>query len=299
MKACQIRVPGSTANLGPGFDSIGLAVNRYLTLDAKPAENWRFQYVQQEYLDLPTDETNLIYKSMVFALNHLEVELENRACEIVVHSDIPLARGLGTSAAATVAGIELANILYNLHLTIEEKTRIGSLYEGHPDNIGASLYGGLTIASHTEEETFIVPCGSLPLDLLIVVPETQLLTSISRGKLPETLSFREAVKASSYANVLIAALLKGDLETAGAMMKRDLFHQPYRRQLVPQIDAMMSFIKPYKQCGAALSGAGPSVLLFLEKGKAKVLQPELRAHFPSCLIEELEPDREGLSVSFK
>lgn len=294
----QIRVPGSTANLGPGFDSIGLAINRYLTLDVSYSDQWVFNYVQEDHADLPSNESNLIYQVMDYTLNYLDVPKKQVACELIIHSELPLARGMGSSAAAVMAGIELANIVYNLNLSLEEKARIGSLYEGHPDNVGASLYGGLTIGSHTDEETFIVQWGSFPFEMLIVVPDVQLLTSISRGKLPEAMTFRESVQASSYSNVLIAALLQGNLELAGKMMQRDLFHQPYRRELVPQLEELTSFIEKEATCGIALSGAGPSVLIFLEPELAETTLPRLKDHFPNCAIEHLKPETKGLQVTF-
>lgn len=296
MTPFMIRVPGSTANLGPGFDSIGLAVNRYLTLNVKPAANWCFHYLQPEYSVLPSDETNLIYKVLRFTTDHLGIHEKCPACEVEVDCELPLARGLGSSAAAVVAGIELANRLYDLKLTAEVKGRIGSLYEGHPDNIGASLYGGLTIGTHSDEDTFIVPWGTLPLDLVIVVPKVQLLTSVSRGQLPKQMPYRQAVRASSLSNVLIAALLKGDLNLAGEMMQRDLFHHPYREELVPQLRAVRDFLAHHANCGVALSGAGPSVIIFMEKGQAQALRLDLIHAFPDCEIETLMPVEKGLEV---
>jgi homoserine kinase len=298
MKPFCIRVPGSTANLGPGFDSVGLAINRYLTLNVKPSTQWDFQYTQSEYSDLPSDENNLIYRVLDFTTDYLGLNKKDFACLVDIDCDLPLARGLGSSAAAVVAGIELANQLYELDLSYETKARIGSLYEGHPDNIGASLYGGLTIGSHSEKETFIVPWGTVPLDLLIVVPKVQLLTSVSRGQLPAQMCYRQAVEASSLANVLIAALLKGDLELAGKMMQRDLFHHPYRQDLVPQLREVARFFVNQENCGVALSGAGPSVMVFLEKGRAHGLMPSLIQKFPDCEIDCLKPVENGVEVIF-
>jgi homoserine kinase len=296
MKPFSIRVPGSTANLGPGFDSIGLAINRYLTLKVKPSTQWHFKYSQSDYAELPSDENNLIYKVLDYTTHFLGIDQRSVPCEVEIDCELPLARGLGSSAAAVVAGIELANRLYDLDLSNEMKARIGSLYEGHPDNIGASLYGGLTIGSHSEEETFIVQWGTVPLDLLIVVPKVQLLTSVSRGQLPTQLSYGQAVQASSLANVLIAALLKGDLKMAGQMMRRDLFHHPSRQKLVPQLKEVERFFKNQGNCGVALSGAGPSVMVFLEVGQAQALKPTLIQQFPDCEIDCLKPVAEGLEV---
>ncbi|WEG10828.1 homoserine kinase [Pullulanibacillus sp. KACC 23026] len=297
MKGFRIVVPGSTANLGPGFDSIGLAINRYLTLDAVPSKRWQFNYVQSDYQNLPRDESNLIAQVVDYTLVYSGVKKDDRAFQVTIDCELPLARGLGSSAAATVAGIELANLLYGLDLSIEEKARIGSLYEGHPDNIGASLYGGLTIGTHSSEETFIIPWGAIPLELVIVVPRPQLLTSHSRAQLPESMSFKESVQASSYANVLIASLLKGDLEMAGEMMRRDLFHHPYRKRLVPQLEETLALLENEVDCGAALSGAGPSVLVFMKEGKSKELFPYLTKAFPDCEVECLFPEAKGLTVT--
>jgi len=296
MTPFMIRVPGSTANLGPGFDSLGLAVNRYLTLNVQSAATWHFNYVQSEYTELPSDENNLIYKVLDYTIQYLGIAKKEFACEVEVECELPLARGLGSSAAAVVAGIELANCLYHLNLSNEMKARIGSLYEGHPDNIGASLYGGLTIGTHSQDDTFIVPWGPLPLDLLIVVPKVQLLTSVSRGQLPAHLGYSQAVQASSFANVLVAALIKGDLKLAGEMMNKDLFHHPYREKLVPQLEEVRRFFDNQANCGIALSGAGPSVMVFLEEGRAATIRPSLLQRFPDCEIDCLRPVATGVEV---
>lgn len=293
-----IKIPGSTANLGPGFDSIGLAINRYLTLEATSSDQWQFYYKSSEYKDIPRGEDNLIYKAFQFTAVYKDIRGPLPACHVLVESELPLARGLGSSAAAVVAGIELADLLLDLSLTKKEKVRIGSLYEGHPDNIGASIYGGLTVASHLEKDTVLIPCGTPQWDLAIMVPPHQLLTSTSRSILPSGMAFRDAVKASSIANVLVASLLTGDYKNAGDMMSRDLFHEPYRRSIIPELAQMEAFVSENKDVyGAALSGGGPSVMLYLKPEKSVALVETLKREFPQYDIERLNAVKEGSTVT--
>lgn len=298
MAKWKIKVPGSTANLGPGFDSIGLAINRYLTIEATPDDRWRFTYSNREYQDLPTDEDNLIYKAVKHTAIYKGITDSLPGCHVTIHSDLPLARGLGSSAAAIVAGIELANVLLDLSLSQSEKVRIGSLFEGHPDNIGASICGGLTVASHIEnDETFIIPCGSPKMALAIMVPPNQLLTSLSRGVLPRDLSFKKAVKGSSVANVMVAALLKGDYNMVGQMMSRDVFHEPYRSSLIPDLDKIKKLVRLNDNVyGASLSGGGPSIMLYLKQETSHRTVKELKLSFSNYSIDLLQIEREGSTV---
>ncbi|GGE40514.1 homoserine kinase [Pullulanibacillus camelliae] len=296
MKRWKMRVPGSTANLGTGFDSIGLAIDRYLTLDIHWANDWNFSYVTPGHEMLPNGKANLIYKTLVYTLNHWDVEADDRACHVTIESELPLARGLGSSAAAIVAGIELANILYELRLTSEEKVRVASLLEGHPDNAAASVYGGLTIGTHDDTETVVLPCGSIDVDLICVVPDEQLLTEASRQVLPEYMNFRKAIKGSSLANVMVAALLRGDYEKAGEMMIRDVFHQPYRHSLVPHLLPLIEFASERHIYGVALSGAGPAVMCYVKKGTGPAILSDLQHAFNRYEMELLQIDREGVMV---
>lgn len=297
MKKWVIKIPGSTANLGPGFDSIGLAINRYLTLEATLADQWFFAYHSPEFDEIPNNEDNLIYKAFKFTADYKDIPSHDAACHVSIDCELPLARGLGSSASAVVAGIELANVLLGLSLSLEEKVRIGSLYEGHPDNIGASIHGGLTVATHLENETVLIPCGKPDLDLAIIVPKHQLLTSTSRNILPNGLPFRDAVKASSIANVLVASLLTKDYQSAGEMMTRDLFHEPYRRAIVPDLEKIQTFVEQNEEVyGAALSGGGPSVIVYLKKDKGQDVAKRLKKEFPQSTIEVLQIEGAGSIV---
>ncbi|WP_100373915.1 homoserine kinase [Bacillus sp. FJAT-45037] len=291
----MITVPGSTANLGPGFDSVGLAVDRYLTLIVKPAEKWLFTSSSPDLADVPTDEQNLIYKVARHVADTYEETLA--PCEVEMTSDIPLTRGLGSSAAAIVAGIELANQQMGNRLSVEEKVRLASLWEGHPDNVAASIYGGLVVGTHTEESTHVLYGGVPEVDLVIVVPKHELLTKKARGVLPESLPFKEAVRGSSVANVLVSALLQRNYQAAGEMMSADVFHHPYRQELVPHLDEVIRVVKTEtKAYGAALSGAGPTVFCLAPLHEGPSVQNVLQRFFPEFEVSVLPPAKHGIQV---
>ncbi|WP_027410080.1 homoserine kinase [Anoxybacteroides tepidamans] len=290
----KIVVPASTANLGPGFDSIGLAVSRYLVLEARRANGWKFVPRSAEVQAIPNGTDNLIFQVAERIAQRYGGALP--PCAVDVYSNIPFTRGLGSSAAAVVAGIELANELLGLSLTMEEKLRFASCYEGHPDNVGASLYGGLVVGSHLQEETVIVHMPNVELDLVAVIPSYELETKKAREVLPISFSRAEAVEASAVSNVLVAALLTKNWELAGRMMDRDLFHQPYRRALIPELPVVQRLAKEYGAFGVALSGAGPTVLCFAEPGKGEQLKEKLSHHIQHCAVELLSVEPQGSHV---
>ncbi|MDE8565357.1 homoserine kinase [Anoxybacillus rupiensis] len=290
----KIVVPASTANLGPGFDSLGLAVSRYLELEVHKGDEWRFIPQTAEVQTIPQGTENLIFQVAERLARQYGRALP--PCVVKVSSDIPFTRGLGSSAAAVVAGIELANELADLSLTIEEKIRLAATYEGHPDNVGASLYGGLVIGSHRNEETTIVHLSDIDLDLVAVIPSYELETKKARSVLPQSFTRAEAVEASAISNVLVAALLMKNWELAGKMMECDLFHQPYRQELIPELPLVLPLAKEYGAFGVALSGAGPTILCFVEPGKGAHVRERLVPHFRHCQVETLTVEPKGSQV---
>lgn len=293
-----IRTPGSTANLGPGFDSVGLAVNRYLTLEVTQSEAWEFVPKSDELRDIPTGEDNLVYLVAEKVANQYGKEL--LPCRVEMSSEIPMSRGMGSSASAIVAGIELANQLLQLNLTPKEKLRIASLHEGHPDNVAPSIYGGLVIGSHREDETDIVFGGIPTFDIVALIPDYELKTSMSRSVLPKQLSYEDAVKASSISNVLIAALLQKDYELAGKMMDKDMFHQQYRGTLVPELAEVRKLTAELGAYGVTLSGAGPIVLTFSPQGTAAFIKEKLsNIYKDGYRIDELQIDEKGVTAEIE
>ncbi|MEH7382815.1 homoserine kinase [Bacillus sp. JJ1533] len=295
-QAFQIKVPASTANLGPGFDSLGLAVNRYLTLQVEPSNQWEFVPQSEEIADTPTDKENFIYQIAAKVAQTFSCELPS--CKVYVDSKIPLARGLGSSAAAIIAAIELVNELCDLQLTNQQKLELACDFEGHPDNVGASLFGGLVIGSHRgSEDTDLIHVNDVAFDMVVVIPSYELKTKDARNVLPTELSYQEAVKASSISNVMIAAILTKNLELMGKMMELDLFHQQYRAKLIPEFNSIHQVAKKAGAFGVAISGAGPTVICFTESGRGKQLKADLSLVFEGYQVEEVSIEKNGSTLT--
>lgn len=289
-----ITVPASTANLGPGFDSVGLALNRYLTIEAIEAEEWHFELEGPNLIGVPSGSDNLIAEISTVVAKNFGKEMP--PCHVIMNSTIPLGKGMGSSAAAIVASIELANQFAQLGLSTEQKCREASVIEGHPDNAAASVCGGLVIGTHNDEETFVLQTNLNEVDIIMMVPDQQLLTKKARGVLPSTVAFKEAVRASSVSNVLVAALLQRDWDLAGKMMVRDLFHQPHRMELVPGLKEIVETIQQYGAYGAALSGAGPTLIVFAPSGEGSSVIQRLTETFPNFTYDQVEVDKNGVIV---
>ncbi|KYD11351.1 Homoserine kinase [Heyndrickxia sporothermodurans] len=286
-----LKVPGSTSNLGPGFDSIGLAINRFLTIHVESADRWDIHFTNNEIV-LPDVKENLFYRAAYRVSELYKKQLP--PLKIVMDSEIPLARGLGSSAAAIVGGIETANLVLELNLTLKEKGHIASCFEGHPDNATASLLGGLTISTHTDESTETIVCQAPAIDIVAMIPSFELQTKKARAVLPDQLSYKQAVEASSISNVLVAAIFQNNWVLAGKMMEKDLFHHPYRKQLVPDLVKITELGHELGAYGTILSGAGPTIISFVPKNKGEKIGQLISQKFPNYQYEVLQPISHGV-----
>ncbi|MFD1426474.1 homoserine kinase [Kroppenstedtia sanguinis] len=255
----EVTVPGSSANLGSGFDSIGMAVNRFLHLRFSPAEEWTVTAEDESFREVMQKGDNLILEVMKEVFQAVDQQLPPFRLE--VESEIPLMRGLGSSAAAIVGGLMAANHLLGDPFSVQELFRRAVHREGHPDNVGPSLFGGVVVASWDGEKVHAVPAPLPPFSVIAVIPELPLATSRSRKVLPAQLRFDEAVLGSSRANLLTAALFSGDWDAFGIGL-RDRFHQPFRSALVPGLNRVLQESVLHGALGAALSGAGPTMAVF-------------------------------------
>lgn len=289
-----IKVPASTANLGPGFDSIGMALNLYLTLEVEKADKWEVIPVSEEMAVFPKDEQNFIIQIAKKTAAKYKKDLP--PARLKVNSEIPLARGLGSSASAIVAGIELADALCHLNLSRQEKFEIAAEVEGHPDNAGASVFGGLVIACQSEDSIDAIVSYDMGFEIVAVVPREELLTKTARAVLPQVFPFGQAVTAGAVSNVLVAALLSGNNQLAGKMMKNDRYHQPYRRELVPHMAVIEETAPQYGAFGVALSGAGPTILCLTEPGTSAAVIEGLQEKLPNMDYLHLKIDQTGSKV---
>ena len=280
----SVKVPASTANLGPGFDSIGLALDLHLTISVSPAPEWVVENMTEGYKKLSSGSDNLIVSTIHEVAKRYDRQLPT--AKLLVESEIPLGRGLGSSAAAIAGGIEIADRLLGLDLPMKEKVKIGSEMEGHPDNISASFLGGLTISYFEGEDLETIRVPKVEIGVVILVPPTEFLTTESRGLLPDSLKHSIATKGSAAGNVLSAALVQCDWETAGRLMEKDVYHEPFRQSRFPDFKAIRLVCKEMGAYGSAISGAGPSLFVAVQKGDEEKIAKQLRTSFPhyGCLV---------------
>lgn len=289
-----IKVPSSTSNLGAGFDSIGLALNLYLELQVTKAEEWEFVGTTEGLKDIPTGKDNLVYEIVEKVAIQYEKSNVLTPCRVEMKSEIPLARGLGSSATAIIAGIELANCLLDLNLTQDEKLQIATDIEGHPDNVAPSLLGGCVIGHYDGKVTYTqIPVKGV--SFVAIIPNFELKTKDARSVLPKHFTFGESVQASSVANVSVAAICKGDWAVLGEMMEKDHFHQPYRKALIPHYDEVYQHAIQ-DAYGVFLSGAGPTMLAVVEEEKASATIEKWQTDLPDFKWLKLSVENNGTAV---
>ncbi len=211
-----------------------------------------------------------------------------------VVTDIPLGRGLGSSAAAIAGGIEIADRLLGLELQIIEKVKIGSAMEGHPDNISASFLGGLTISYSDGEDLEVIHVPQVEIGVVILVPPTEFLTTESRGLLPQSIEHSNATQGSAAGNILSAALASGNWKTAGRLMEKDTLHEPYRKNKFPDFEVIRQVCREVGAYGSAISGAGPSLFIATKQGDATAVAARLSEQFPHYECFVLKPSSEGI-----
>ena len=285
----RITVPATSANVGPGFDSVGIAVSKYLTIDVLEAqENWWIEHDLGE--EIPSDEENLLLQTA------LQVASDLPPHRLKMTSEVPLARGLGSSSSVIVAGIELANQLGNLCLSDEDKLEIATKIEGHPDNVAPAIFGNLVVASYVDQETNHLVLPFPECALVAFVPNYELKTSDSRNVLPSEWTYKEAVAASSIANVAIAALAKGDLRVAGKAIEADRFHERYRQQLVAEFPQVKDIAHQHEAYATYLSGAGPTIMTLLPVEHSEAFAKDLESKDLNGQVFSLKIDTTGVKV---
>jgi homoserine kinase len=263
-----VRVPASSANLGPGFDALGLALNLHLVCRFHRAERLVIRAAGRDAEQIPLDESNLIWQTALTVANDVAEMLPPVALDI--DNGIPLGKGLGSSAAALTAGVILADELLGLGWKpmriLDEAARI----EGHPDNVAACVLG--SIVTSAIDSGGVARVVRLELsdryDAAVVVPDFELPTSRARAVLPDSYSRQDAIFNLQRAALLIAALTTGTTSAFPTALE-DRMHQPYRYALVPGLEEAVRLRAP-GLLGCALSGAGPSILVFYERGCEQV-----------------------------
>lgn len=249
-----VRVPASSANLGPGFDVLAGALELHLELEVTEADEFSVDPGDQ---DLPTDRTNLCVRAFeaLHSADGLRFEIRN---------EIPLARGLGSSAAAIVAGLTAADHLYELGLGRDEIYERAVEIEGHPDNVAAAIYGGFVACPRPDDDGLPTPVLIEPpggVEAVLVIPPDEVPTSAARAALPATVPSEDAVVNVAAAAQLVLGLERADL----TLIRRglaDRLHQPHRAHLYPRSSDLLAEATKLGALGATISGAGPTVLVW-------------------------------------
>jgi homoserine kinase len=248
-----VRVPASSANLGPGYDAMAAAVSLHLELEVEETGEFSFE---PGGLDVPTGRENLVVRA--FETLHSADGIAFR-----LRSEIPLARGLGSSAAAIVAGLFAADHLFELALSKEEMLARATELEGHPDNVAAAIYGGFVVCGGGEDgepfaARFDPPEG---LEGIVAIPAEEVSTARAREAIPREVPLADAVANVSAAALLVLGLRSADLDLVSRGL-RDSIHQPRRRELYPQSMEIVDAATGLGALGATISGAGPTVLVW-------------------------------------
>src|SRR5262245_57784340 len=267
-RSFEVALPASTSNLGPGFDCFGLALKLYLTIKAtvnpRLEEPCRVRTTgAKENSALPRNATNLIYRAMSFAAKREDVTLPN--VELAVRNEIPLASGLGSSAAAIVGGIKLCGVLTGRDLSGPTIQNYATEFEGHPDNVAASLYGGFVVSCVSNSGDVVSARFDWPAHIRVVVvsPHSQLPTHVARAALPRSLTRGDAVYNLQRTALFTSALVQQRYELLWEAM-HDRLHQPRRESLVPGLADVLALPRMPGLLGIALSGAGPSVVALVD-----------------------------------
>ncbi len=259
-----MRVPGSSANLGPGFDTLAIALKVYLECRFTVSHRLSIRVTGRDANLIPATEDNLIWKTALAVAARAHLPLP--PIQLTINNDIPVGKGLGSSAAALTAGVIIAERLLELRWKpariLDEAARL----EGHPDNVAACVMGSM-VASGVEPGglTRAVRIELPPhFDVAVIVPDFAIPTKESRAVLPDCYSKADAVFNLQRTALLVAALAAGD-SSVFPMALDDRMHQPFRSQLVPGLSEILRLRKP-GLLGCALSGAGPGVIVFYERG---------------------------------
>ena len=288
---CTVRVPATTANIGPGFDSMGcaLALYNYITCKVLPAGKLVITGCPEPY----QNEENLAVQGYRAVLSRLG--LPNEGLSLNIRAEIPVCRGLGSSAALIAGGAAAANLLHGSPLPPAELLEVTNEIEGHPDNLAPAIYGGLTASLVEDGKPRTVKLPLSPtLRWVAAIPDFELSTHLARAVLPKEVAFVDAVYNASHVAVLVGALGRGDRELI-AMALRDRLHQPYRESLIPEYGKVKAAAE---QCGAiafCISGAGPTLLALTDEASfAAQFAEKCKRLEHRWNIMELAVDTEGI-----
>ena len=293
------RIPASTTNLGPGFDVLGLALQLYSTVTLEPSDTATEVVVSGVDADkIPNTPEHVAFQAVELVFKRSGTKRPN-GFKLRIDNGIPAIRGLGGSGTAILGGLLTANILCGLPFSDAELLNFATEMEGHPDNVAASLYGGIVVSAQEDGHVHTIRLTCPPeLSIVLAIPNFPLSTKQAREVLPKSVDFADAIYNTSRSTLLIASIATGQFEMLKVAMK-DKLHQPYRTSLIPGFNDVAEAAIANGALSVALSGAGPTVAAYcLEHAEqvAKQMQTAFNKHQIICDIKILKADAAGANV---
>ncbi len=275
MQAVRIQIPATTANLGPGFDSLGMALGLYNTVEIHPIDQGISVEVHGEGSDsLPADENNLVVQTAFSVFRH--VGEEPGGLHFKLTNRIPPSGGLGSSAAAIVGGVVAANEWLGGPLDIDELLQLATRIEGHPDNVTPAMLGGLVVCQQDDDGVIYTRVPVADLTVVVAVPRIEVSTRSQRAGLPDLVPTKIAAASIGRAALVVQALSTGNYDLLGKAM-RDELHEPYRKKAIPGADEVFKAAFESGAAAVALSGAGPGIIAHAQSGHEKIGAAMVRA----------------------
>jgi homoserine kinase len=289
MNMVQLRLPATSANLGPGFDALALALDLYLEIEAVPAAEFRIDAFGRNQDICGGLSKNLLIETYKLILAEEQKPLTPLALRL--HNGIPVGMGCGSSAAVRLAGVALASAFGGLKWDAARIVDRAVRLEGHPDNVAACWYGGLTIAASAQQLAVVSLPPPRNWRAVLILPESPVPTAKARGLLPPNYGRQDVVMNLQCVALLTAAFALGRADLM-QLATRDRLHQPYRAEICPLLPALLPLAGSHGVISITLSGAGPAVMLLIEEGKQEGHEEKLREAIlqlaePVCPVEIL------------
>ena len=294
----KVRVPATSANMGPGFDSMGLALNLYNYVTAEDSGyGLKIDILDDTSRFISKDERNLVYVSMKSVFD--KVGYHPRGLHLILENNIMVTRGLGSSSAGIVSGLVAANEMTGRQISTDELLYMAAEIEGHADNVTPALFGGFTINVKQNNEIKYVK-SEIKKDLMFAafIPDFFLQTKKARSVLPRSVSMRDAVYNTGRSALLAASIMSGKYENIRAAVG-DKLHQRYRKRLIPGMDELFKFSYLNDALGVYLSGAGPTIMAIVHRSNSDFeanMARYLNRHMQNWKLHMFDADNNGADI---
>ena len=259
-----VKVPATSANMGSGFDSVGVALQLYNTVSAEETDNGiSIEITDESVKFIPLNERNLVYRAMMSTFDR--IGYKPKGLHIVQTNDVPVTRGMGSSSACIVGGIMLANEIGNGKMTKQDVINLASYLEGHPDNVTPAVTGGMAVAVKNKGIKYLnFPVDNQKISFAVYIPNFSLRTKVARAALPELLSYRDASYNIGRAALLTSAMLTENYDLLSTALQ-DRMHQYYRKRLIGGSSKIFYEAEKYGAIGTYISGSGSALVSIVKK----------------------------------